>query len=83
MIKRLYEAFTGTPWTTVTGGRMLAADYPEWQQLTDAELMAMTTAEAIRWAENWRALTEITPTQAITLANAQRARERVGLTTAD
>lgn len=55
MIKQLYEAITGTPWTTVVGGPMLAADYPEWLELTDAELMTMTTAEAIAWAHQRRA----------------------------
>lgn len=61
MIKYLYRAITGTPWTT---GRSYAADfgptlatcYPELANLTDAELCAMTTPQAIAYAKAVRAI---------------------------
>ncbi|MDI1466274.1 hypothetical protein QEZ54_35385 [Catellatospora sp. KI3] len=57
MIARLYEAVTGTPWTT---GRSAAAEFGptvatryadalSW--LTDAELMAMTPAQAAAYGQ--------------------------------
>lgn len=60
MIKRLYEAITGTPWTTGRSasadfGPTIAARYPELAELTDTELMAMTPAQAVAYAERVRA----------------------------
>ncbi|MDI1464314.1 hypothetical protein QEZ54_25410 [Catellatospora sp. KI3] len=61
MIARLYEAVTGTPWTTVRSaaeefGPTIAARYAdELADFTDYELMAMTPAEAVRTAKAIRA----------------------------
>jgi hypothetical protein len=66
MIKRIYEAVTGTPWTT---GRSATADfgptpaaaYPELDELSFSELMTITNAEAIAWAKAQRASVERIP----------------------
>lgn len=62
MIKRLYEAVTGTPWTTgrsaaVDFGPTIAARYPELAALSDMQLMRFTPAQAIAYAEAARANT--------------------------
>lgn len=56
MIKQLYEAVTGTPWTTsrsatVDFGPRIAARYPELTRLSDTQLMNLTPAQAIAYAQ--------------------------------
>lgn len=62
MIKNLFELVTGTPWTT---GRSASADFgptiaaryaAELGALTDEELLRLTPAQAIAYAEGVRAL---------------------------
>lgn len=68
MIKRIYEAVTGTPWTTGRSatadfGPTLATRYPEWAQLTDHQLLSMTTEQAIAWALAQRASGQPVPAE--------------------
>jgi len=56
VIKRLYEAITGTPWTTgrcasVDFGPTIAARYPELATLSDEAVMRLTPAQAIAYAQ--------------------------------